>query len=250
MSENSSVFYVPHRLAAYHVNMHGRLTLPMTLNLMLDSAAAHADSNGFGFEAVSRLQKAWVLSRFKLEMFRYPVYGQHIRIKTWVRSAEGFFSERDYQILDEKDRVLGGALSSWAAIDLQTRRPTRVENIPREMDTHPEMRGLESELGKLPECKSAEANWANEVNFTDLDLNGHVTTVKYIDWILASYPYEFLSKHMANKLEVQFMKETFRGYQVAVFGQEEDSLTRLHNIRRLDEKNTELSRARLSWQAI
>ncbi|MEN9444547.1 MAG: hypothetical protein RIS47_1437 [Bacteroidota bacterium] len=248
MNENKSVFIKEYQLSSYHVNVHGNLTMPMLLNFIIEVAGEHASRNGFGFEAVMELQKTWVLSRMKVRMEKYPVYLDTIRVKTWVRTVEKYFSERNFEFSDAQGNVLGGAITSWAAIDLRTRRPTLVTDIPYGIELYPDRMALADGVEKLGEVSAAEYSEPVAVKFFDLDLNKHVTTVRYVEWVLDQYPFEFLSAHKMRTLEVQFMRETFIGERVVV-GSEPIGLLRSHVILS-ENRDKEMTRLRFEWSGI
>ncbi len=61
----------------------------------------------------------WVLSRFHIEITRYPKWGETVQINTWPSGRGPLFAVRDYEILDAEG-PLAAATSSWLIVDLKT----------------------------------------------------------------------------------------------------------------------------------
>jgi medium-chain acyl-[acyl-carrier-protein] hydrolase len=47
--------------------------------------------------------------------------------------------------------------------------------------------------------------------YFDIDLNHHVTSTRYVDWMMDSIPVDFLSKHYPSAISINYMKETQLG---------------------------------------
>lgn len=238
-----------YELSSYHVNMHGNLTLPMLVNFLIETAGEHAHQNGFGFEQIAKTKRTWVLSRLKVRMDRLPRYLHRIQLRSWVRTAERIQFERHFQILDASGLVLGGAVTAWVAIDVDNRRPIPVEQVEHQLQYFPQRFGLDEGLEKLPELENPQLASTVQVAFSDLDLNRHVTTVRYIDWLIDAYPFDFLDKHVPTMLEIQFFKEVLMGHAVDVYTQSEYDTEGLHSLV-LSGSGKEVSRARIHWRSL
>jgi acyl-ACP thioesterase len=47
--------------------------------------------------------------------------------------------------------------------------------------------------------------------YFDFDLNRHVTSTRYIDWMMDTFTVDFHKNHYPNKVSINFMKETLPG---------------------------------------
>ena len=115
------------RGGAYLMDFRGRVTLPMIGNYLIHAASSHAGERGFGFNDMSERHTAWVLSRLAIEMKEYPTAFDKINLYTWIDEVGRLFTSRCFELADENGKTFGFARSIWAAIDVETRRPTLLD---------------------------------------------------------------------------------------------------------------------------
>ena len=122
----------------YLMDFRGRVTLPMIGNYLIHAASSHAGERGFGFNDMSERHTAWVLtlnenhytwvlSRLAIEMKEYPTAFDKINLYTWIDEVGRLFTSRCFELADENGKTFGFARSIWAAIDVETRRPTLLD---------------------------------------------------------------------------------------------------------------------------
>jgi len=196
------------------LNHRKRLGLVGLLKILQDTAWTHANHLGHGFDDMLSRNTIWVLTRQRLAMTDWPVWGDKIDIRTWVRPITGPLAQRDYEIFCG-DRKLGEGTASWLTLDQTTRRPmklslTESETICRgdgTLATTPE------KIAMRPEAEPAETI---PVRIGDLDINGHVNNVCYAQWILDSLPLEDHSAYRLSEYEINFLGESRLGDTVAL----------------------------------
>ena len=103
------------------------------------AASSHAGERGFGFNDMSERHTAWVLSRLAIEMKEYPTAFDKINLYTWIDEVGRLFTSRCFELADENGKTFGFARSIWAAIDVETRRPTLldIEALGKYIDERP-----------------------------------------------------------------------------------------------------------------
>ncbi|MDF7801188.1 thioesterase [Pontiellaceae bacterium B1224] len=218
--------------------------LPVFCRFMQEAAYLHAEHFGLGHSHLIPLNMAWVLARMRIEMERLPQWGESIKLRTWPSGRDRLFYYRDFEISDGRGDVLLRASTAWFIIDIEKRERT----IPdwwnsSELPIGP--KAFDSKISRLKSCGCTEGEVLN-VNYGDLDLNGHVSNIRYVEWILNSLPLEFHQQHSIQTLEVNYLAEAVYGHSVAVSTREIDPLVFDHVI--LTEGN-DLFRARSVWKA-
>lgn len=182
----------------YEADLTGQAKLSSICNYLQESAWRHANHLGFGFQDAQARNEVWVIIGLMLKLLRHPQWGETIRVETWPKGIDRLFAFRDFRILDQQDRVIGAATSSWMILDITTRRPRPVE-IVRDM-LHLATR--QDILDKNPPHLQPTANlrplYSREVRFSELDFNGHVNNTRYIDWCMDAFSAEW---HKANKVQ-------------------------------------------------
>ena len=74
----------------------------------------------------------------------------HLQLTTWSRGNEGIFYIRDFIISDLQGNPLVNASSSWAAINIRSRRPELVKGLEEGLYSYKEKRAIDDPPGKLP----------------------------------------------------------------------------------------------------
>ncbi|WP_372845576.1 acyl-[acyl-carrier-protein] thioesterase [Pontiella sp.] len=233
-----------HVIRSYEVDPSGVARLSSFCRFMQEAAYLHAEHLGVGHSQLSQQGISWVLARMRIEVARLPKWGEPIRLRTWPSSRDRLFFYRDFEIADGDGRRLMQAGTAWFVIDIQKRE----RMIPDWWTTAEYPIGgrlFDAKLGRLKSC-GCEGGESMPVRYGDLDQNGHVNNVRYIEWMLDGLPPEFHQTHVLQSLEVNYLAEAVYGHQVSVCCNEIEPRIFEHGIRAND---AELFRARSVWAA-
>lgn len=231
---------------SYESDAAGRLAPAFVLRYLQETAWNNARALGLAFDPREGSPFAWVLSRLRVQMTRYPGWGERLSVETWPLGVERMLALRDFRVLDGRGAECGRASSGWLIIDTAERRPRRPEQAMPVLAT---FAGPEPLLGvparidaALPPCEER----ALQVRHTDIDLNGHVNNVRYFEWVLDSLPSRRLAAEQVRMVEASYLSEALLGDAVSVRSADGPSESR-HTIIDL-EGNREICRLRLGWQ--
>jgi acyl-ACP thioesterase len=200
-----------------------------------------------GYQPLHEQGKLWVLSRLRVEVERYPRWGEKVQVLTWPRAAEKVFALRDFEFLDAQgNRIVAGS-SAWLVINADTRRPQRADKLLSSLPTLSERKALTGELEKLSDGELGLASASCSARYSDIDMNGHVNNAHYVNWIMNSYPLEFHRAHLASCLEINFVGETRLGESISVFTLEKTASEFCHTMVKTGGDET-VCRAHLQWR--
>jgi len=202
-----------YRITSADCDAFGRLKPSALLGFFVQSAIDSADRMGFGFRDLRKQKLFWVLSRLTLEINPVPRWYDEIEIETWPRDIEKILYRRDF-LIRQNGAVTGRATSHWLAIDRDTKKPGKV--------------GLEDEwmfislrekqaIAEPPQKLSAvlsECPGLIEATFSDFDLNGHVTSTRYVEWAMNALSHDFHRQHVFEKITVNYIKEILPGEKI------------------------------------
>jgi acyl-ACP thioesterase len=235
----------------YEVDAKNRVFSPSLWKYMQETAWNHANRIGIGYSDLARNDYFWVLSRLSIEMNEYPGWGDKIRVKTWLPGNSRLFAFRDFSILREDGRMIGGAKSAWVVLDLKSRKPQRIEPFLEGLIPLSDQHGAETKLDKLPAPVTADEETFFTVRYSDLDMHQHVNNSRYVEWIFDSYSFEMNQTHQITTFEINFLAESNCGDELSVLSerQKDPGPTFLHTIIR-KEDGRELCRARVRWRKI
>lgn len=234
------------RLGSSDVDFTRRATSLTLCRHFLEAAWNHAEALGVGFHALGQHGRFWVLSRLRIEALRYPEWGSAVVLRTWPRPVQSVFAMRDFDVRDEAGGRLAAGASAWLVLEAASKRPQRLHRVL------PGIAGWDgaSALGRDPEKLADEGPWdaaySTAVRYTDIDVNQHVTSSRYLGWILDSYPVEFHLDHEVQAIEVNYLGETLAGDELEVRTRQLGSAVRAHSLVKVG--GEEVCRARVEWR--
>jgi acyl-ACP thioesterase len=201
------------------VDFRGRLTIPVIGAQLLHAAAAHAGARGFGYNEMIKREAAWVLSRLAIEIKRYPELGEEITLYTWIEGAAGLFTHRCFELRSAEGEAFCYARSIWAAIHLTTRRPTPLDtetlnafrtDRPCPIDKPAKIASIEQQVEGQP----------YRVCYSDLDINGHLNSIRYMEHFLDMFDIELFSQKEIRRFEIAYMAEGKYGMELSLHKRE------------------------------
>jgi len=196
------------------IDKSDRLTLDAVFQFFQEAAICHAENLGVGREDMARTGQVWILSRMSVLVKRRPEYCETITVRSWPRGWEKLFAMRNYEIKDKNDMAIVSARSAWLIVDMEKRRPLRPQSV---MDNLPQNEGLESlapeEKGAAALTERGDLQKAAERKalYTDIDYNGHVNNVRYVQWIEDALDPQLLEKADKLRIDINYMNEIMLG---------------------------------------
>ena len=200
-----------------HIDRSDRLTLGSIFNFFQDAAISHAENLGVDRDVMAKTGQVWVISRLSVFVERRPRYREILTVRSWPRGWEKLFALRDYDIRDSSDRVVARGRSGWLILDMEKRRPLRVQQI---MENMPLNEGEDAFIVPPDRPRSPPGLLSMEglrqagerrALYSDVDYNGHVNNVRYIQWIEDIAGPEVLEKAGKLRLDINYLGEVMAG---------------------------------------
>lgn len=207
------------RLVASEVDSRLRMPLSSLVVAIIDIATAHANRIGVGYDDMMKTNSSWVLSRLAIDITEMPRLGEDYRMSTWITGISRLFSDRCFELRRlSDDAVVVSAHSVWMAIDMTTRRPADLSALNAMTE-----RILDRPCACLPASplrplapEAADYGFDYTVKVSDIDVNRHLTTRRYIDLLVDLYDLPFYESHAISRFEIAFKREVRYGETVAV----------------------------------
>ncbi|MCM1355344.1 MAG: thioesterase [Staphylococcus sp.] len=208
MSTESKIFSYELFLPASEVNAQREMPLSRIVTTIIDVATAHANRLGIGFDRMIQEGISWVLSRLTIDIMESPAVNHTYRIDTWVENTNRLFSDRNFAMFDAKtgEEVLR-AHSTWMAINMTTRRPGDLTPIWEGKDIVLDRPFGGDKGGKLLPLTSPETEHSYRFAVSDIDVNRHVTTRRYIDLMTDLWSLDHYERNRIGRFEVAFKHE-------------------------------------------
>ena len=209
MSQLDKIGTYPFVAEPFHVDFTGHLTIGVLGNQLLNAAGFHSHDRGFGIDRLNQEQHTWVLSRLALEMTDLPMQYEPYTIETWVENVYRLFTDRNFAVLNKDGKPVAYGRSVWAMINTETRKPVDLMAI-HNGDIAGYICDKECPIEKPSRIKvsSQEPVAVLPVKYSDMDINGHVNSIRYIEHILDLFPLDTFKEKRVKRFEMAYVAET------------------------------------------
>lgn len=251
--ENEKTVPLYHATAnAFHCDFTKKLGIGHLGNDLLNASDLHSTKRGFGMTYLWTQNKTWVLSRLALELNDIPREHDEFVIETWVENAMKFFTKRNWAITSEDgSKVYGYAKSIWAMIDTVTREPQDILAMQEgkiKDYLYPEK---ECPIKDVSRVKTPEMTEFTEfkVLYGDLDVNGHLNSMRYIDHVMDTFAPDFFRSNQLQRIEIAYVAEGHWGETVRIYRKTDGDMHYFRLVRH-DEggEDTELARMMMKFK--
>ena len=203
----------------FHCDFSGRLFMGHLGNHLLNAADFHSTDRGFGMQRLMSINRSWVLSRLAIEMTEMPRQYTRFNVETWVENAMRFFTSRNFRVV-AGDKVYGYGRSIWAMIDTETRQPTDIFAIDGGAINDWIVKDKECPIdkgGRVRMGNDAQLVRTIDTHYSDVDINGHINSVKYIEHVLDLWPLDWYREHQLRRMEIAYVAEAHAEDQLSFY---------------------------------
>ena len=192
-----------------HVDCFGRLKPSVLLQYIQEVASVHGSALGADYETLAAKNLFWAILRTRVQISRLPVSGEQITLKTWPMPTTRVAYPRSIIAYDASGAEIFRAITLWVMMD----RTSRAMVIPAKsgiaVQGHLEGNELAAPGSVMP--RPMEHDNSRRVNFTDLDINGHMNNTRYFDWIYDLLPSSFHGNHTVKEFTICYLAEALEG---------------------------------------
>lgn len=187
-----------------------RATLPALLGAMQEAAILHAEDVGRGIRWLQERAHSWMIVQTRARLRRLPVWRTTVHVTTWPSEMGRLLSRREFRLADDQGNALLEATTLWAFMDTARRKVCRIPaEVSRAYEVFEE-RALDERFSR----PAAPGPDAHEKQFVvrrwQIDFNGHVNNLRYLDWMIEPLPDEVASGHRLQELNIRYQKEVGR----------------------------------------
>ena len=207
----------------FHVDFTGRLTMGVLGNHLLNCAGFHASERGFGIAEINENHYTWVLSRLAIELEDMPRQYEDFSINTWIENVYRLFTDRNFELQDKNGKTIGYARSVWAMISMETRKPADLITLHGN-NLGQYVSDRECPIDKPGRIKvSVDAPVEEyQTRYSDIDINGHVNSIKYIEHILDLFPMDAFKEKQVKRFEMAYVAESYYGDVLSFYLEEKN----------------------------
>jgi acyl-ACP thioesterase len=202
-------------IKSYQTNQYGKASIASLFHIMLEAAWAHAQIMDWGYDDLKNHNLFWVLSRFYLQVEKYPAWQDELTLNTWSAGTDGMYAYREYIVENNLGEVILKASSAWLILDMDSRKIFRLSDYKATFPKRIDSNACRNPKRIKPDAHSENLNYY-PVLFSELDINKHFNSVKYVERVLDDFGIDFLNENEPAELEVNYLKEAVAGDQIAV----------------------------------
>jgi acyl-ACP thioesterase len=222
----------------YDIDTQRRMKVASLVMLMQEAAMQNVIEMKLSAWDLEPLKISWVLLRKNLRINRLPMVEEKLRVETYPAGFEKFFTYRDYKVFDEKEELIAHSATTWLLLHTVERRMVRIPEFILAFE--PQMPAGELCLprpkAKLPVFeKSSHDDIPFRVNWHDLDFNGHLNNVYYLQWMLETLPEDRLASDSLREMEILYKTEAHWKDRLTSGIQQVDERTYLHSLVRVSD---------------
>lgn len=202
-------------IKSYYTNLYGKASIASLFNILIEAAWAHAQVMDWGYDNLKSNNLFWVLSRMYFQFEKYPVWQDKVTLYTWSAGTDGIYAYREYILENEQGEIILRASSAWLILDLETHKIFRLSDFRATFPRHIDSKACRNPKRIKPDVHSDHLIFS-PVLFSELDINQHFNSVKYVERVLDDFGIDFLNIHELSELEVNYLKEGQAGDRIAV----------------------------------
>ncbi len=174
-----SVYTLDHRVSNAEVSPYRLLRPSALMELLQEVSVRHSEELSVGRERTLDRGILWVMVMQDTEIIRMPAYEDSIAISTWPGKTRHSLFPRFYQVCGQSGEQLVRASALWTLVDTETRKIVSADEygivVPEETD-------MPSWAPPDPVvCADTAETYEVSVPYSYLDMNGHMSNVRYFD---------------------------------------------------------------------
>lgn len=191
---------------SYNIDNNRTLSIPSLIEFMLETAGMHTELCGVGWKILKDHNVFWVLSKLFVKIESFPKWNENLRIETWSTGLKGVFAQRSFYVYNENGNVIMQALSDWLMLSTLTRRIMRTDRFMKSFP-HRNEKVLEYDMPKMPIPENLKTIINLNVQYSEIDMNGHMNSAKYPERIINAIGFKSLNKTKLDYIYLNYLKE-------------------------------------------
>ena len=230
----SNIFEKEYKINIFNVDSEHKCKFSSLVDYLWDVVISQSDYLGETKEGFVHNQCIWVLLKYDITIYEYPKFKDTITVDTKVLGTKKFYGYRQNTIKNSEGKIIGEVVSTAILIDFEKRRPMKIS------PDQSEIYGLKGELDEVPPLddipKLQKEDYVKDypIRYSDIDSNGHVNNVKYMEMAMDTLPRSILNEYELFNIKVLFKKETTDGDTLhissEVINDDNNEITTIHNI--------------------
>lgn len=171
----------------------------------------------------------WVFTRMKIKFINRPQWRDLVKVKTFPINNAGVRTCVNTEITDLQGKQLILANQEACVLNLETRRPMRLTNLPFPKENFPEA-VFNTPFEKF-DISEATKVYEQRIHSQHIDMSKHTNNVEYAKFALNVFSDDFLQTHEIKEIELHYTGESREGELLEIFHKQVNDSTHYCQIR-------------------
>lgn len=194
-------------VCSYDVDIFQKLKISSLFAFFQESASLHAEQLGVGFYDLKEKHRVfWALSRIHIKIQKYPSWKDKLTYKTWPTGYNRLYGSREFNIENDSKVVVSGS-SDWIIMDLNSKQIVNPELIIKEVIPQNDENYFKAKTKRVKFGNTDTKKITRKVRYNDLDMNRHVNSIKYLEWVFDCLPTDLLTHQELAELNINYLHE-------------------------------------------
>ncbi len=220
MQITDGIYHDTFNLNSYEVDPFYHAQTAYYFRIMQEAAGSHAYHREVSIPHLQREQMTWVVTRTVMQIDHYATWPNTLRVETWPQKPWKLYFPRVCRLYDDQGTRLFQSLTHWVVMDTNTQRPVKPQTIEGRFGPVHAETFVDPNLGRRATFNPGDLakiiRYEPAVRYSDCDLNRHVNNVVYLEWILDSLSHTFRDSHLATRVDISYLSQTYRDDRVLV----------------------------------
>ena len=159
---------------------------------------------------------AWILLNWRVKKFKAIRWSEKFKVKTWPVKHTSLYSIRNYEVYNEQDEVVAIVSTKWVLMDSETKKLVRdIEEIASLYEEDEKIL-FEDDFPKLKEPNEIQYSYKHVIQRRDIDTNGHVNNVKYLELAYEALPEDVYANDNFKNIDIMYKHSAFLGEEMSI----------------------------------
>lgn len=203
--------------------INGVVTYKDIFYMMLETSNEQTKQAHLTTEFLLSKGYTWMIYKWRVDFSDLPVENEKIKIVTWASEFKRLNAYREFEVYNEKNELIIKASTIFLIVDMNKKRPIRIpEEVANAFGIY-NKKNFES-------IERIEVNGdlfsEKEILITDenIDINGHVNNLVYLNWIIESLPSEYIKNYKLESINLIYHREIVNFKDVCVKNFKDDAI--------------------------
>lgn len=180
--------------------------------LSQEEAGVHAAIKGAGLkDMLDKEGRTWMILRTRMTINKYARWMDEYKTETWCQKGYRLYCPRGVRAFDISGNLLFSSESLWVVMDINRMRPERPQYIePRLPETKDQSLIFNPDFPPFEKSEDYAIPVSEKdvhIDYYDYDYNRHVNNLSYINWMISSFPSDYLDTHRPSFIDTEWKKQ-------------------------------------------